>query len=317
MFYSPNSTDTIVAGSRAPLRIDLAHMSARRTATRMGSALARIAMPEPEHVLAALALGGDGRGGKATAPQCWSRRCALRDDREERGEVMNDGVRRKLLLAGGAVGALLMLRDHRVALAKDDEAEEEVSPAEDLMREHGVLKRALLVYGEASARLRKGAELPADVVPGTAALLREFIEQYHERLEEEHLFPRFRSAGIQVELVEVLQRQHQAGHAVTDRILEMSRGPMPGEEKARLALAAELDAYVRMYAPHEAREDTVLFPAFRKIVSEKEYAELGEKFETREDELFGEGGFEKKVAAVAALEQKLGIYDLAQFTPRS
>jgi len=27
---------------------------------------------------------------------------------------------------------------------------EEVSPAEDLMREHGVLKRVLLVYGEAS-----------------------------------------------------------------------------------------------------------------------------------------------------------------------
>jgi hypothetical protein len=31
--------------------------------------------------------------------------------------------------------------------------EEEVSPAEDLMREHGVLKRLLLVYGEAIRRI--------------------------------------------------------------------------------------------------------------------------------------------------------------------
>ncbi|AHF17361.1 hypothetical protein NIASO_06125 [Niabella soli DSM 19437] len=30
-----------------------------------------------------------------------------------------------------------------------------------------------------------------------------------------------------------------------------------------------------MYRPHEAREDTVLFPAFRKIVSRHEYDSLG------------------------------------------
>src|SRR5438552_1534910 len=43
---------------------------------------------------------------------------------------------------------------------------------------------------------------------------------------------------------------------------------------------------------------------------------LGEDFEKKEDELFGEDGFEKVVGQVAGIEQQLGIYDLAQFTPK-
>lgn len=65
----------------------------------------------------------------------------------------------------------------------------------------------------------------------------------------------------------------------------------------------------------EARDDTVLFPEFRKIVSKHEYDAPGEEFEKKENELFHGEGFEKNVDAVAKLEKQLGIYDLAQFTP--
>ena len=74
--------------------------------------------------------------------------------------------------------------------------------------------------------------------------------------------------------------------------------------------------FIRMYNPHEAREDTVLFPAFRGIVSAHEFDSLGEDFERKEDEPFGDDGFEKMVDKVAQTEKKLGIYDLAQFTPK-
>jgi hemerythrin-like domain-containing protein len=39
-------------------------------------------------------------------------------------------------------------------------------------------------------------------------------------------------------------------------------------------LVQALAAFNAMYRPHEAREDTVLFPAFRKIVSKNEYDSL-------------------------------------------
>ena len=60
----------------------------------------------------------------------------------------------------------------------------------------------------------------------------------------------------------------------------------------------------------------MLFPALHAIVPPKEMAELGERFEDKEHELFGARGFEGVVDQVAAMEKTLGIEDLAQFTPR-
>jgi hypothetical protein len=81
-------------------------------------------------------------------------------------------------------------------------------------------------------------------------------------------------------------------------------------------LFGEMSCRTFQYNPHEAREDTVLFPAFRGIVSAHEFDSLGEDFEKKEDELFGDDGFEKMVDKVAQIEKNLGIYELAQFTPK-
>jgi len=200
---------------------------------------------------------------------------------------------------------------------KTDKAEEEVSPAEDLMREHGVLKRVLLVYGESLRRLDAREELPPETLADSARIIRSFIEDYHEKLEEDFLFPRFRQANTLVDLVEVLLAQHRAGRRLTDATLHLSTLQAIRNPSERKLLADSLKSFIRMYSPHEAREDTVLFPAFRKIVSGNEYDALGEQFEDKEHELFGADGFEKMVDRVAGVEKKLGIYDLAQFTPKA
>ncbi len=70
-----------------------------------------------------------------------------------------------------------------------------------------------------------------------------------------------------------------------------------------------------MYRPHAAREDTELFPLLREIVSPHEYGAMAEDFERKEHQKFGGDGFEMMVRRVAALEQSIGINDLAQFTP--
>jgi hemerythrin-like domain-containing protein len=194
--------------------------------------------------------------------------------------------------------------------------EEHVSPAEDLMREHGVLKRVLLVYGEAIRRLSAKEDLPAESIADSATIIRSFIEDYHERLEEVFLFPRLRKANVEVPLVDTLIEQHAAGRKLTDQTLHLATNQSLKNDDDRRALARSLELFIRMYSPHEAREDTVLFPAFRKIVSLNEYDALGEDFERKEHELFGEDGFEKMVDKVAGIEKKLGIYDLAQFTPK-
>jgi len=80
-------------------------------------------------------------------------------------------------------------------------------------------------------------------------------------------------------------------------------------------LRESLAAFNRMYRPHEAREDTVLFPALHSVVSKHEYDAMGEEFERIERKTFGGDGFDMAVDQVTELEKQFGIYDIAQFTP--
>jgi hemerythrin-like domain-containing protein len=190
-----------------------------------------------------------------------------------------------------------------------EEEEEDVSTNEDLMREHGVLNRILLVYDEAIRRIVANQKFDPAVIQKSAGLIQKFIENYHEKLEENHLFPRFEKAGKLVDLVKTLRAQHAAGRTVTDRILAAAA---KGDTQA---MRGDLAAFVRMYRPHEAREDTVLFPALHSIVSRHEYDALGEQFERIERQTFGGDGFDMAVDQVSEIEKQFGIYELAQFTP--
>ena len=178
------------------------------------------------------------------------------------------------------------------------------------MREHGVLRRILLIYAEAVRRNEGRREIPYQAVYEGAEIVRSFVEDYHEKLEEDLLFPRFRAAQKCVELVKVLLQQHRAGRRLTDRIMQCA-----ADRTAPTLLIDTLRQFTTMYRPHAAREDTVLFPAFNTLVSSRERYTLGEQFEDKENEQFGRGGFGKTVARVAAIEKSIGLYELSQFTP--
>jgi len=75
--------------------------------------------------------------------------------------------------------------------------------------------------------------------------------------------------------------------------------------------------FIRMYRPHKAREDTVLFPAIHSLFSPEEFDKLGDQFEDRERALLGENGFARIVSEVAELERKLNLYELSRFTPKN
>lgn len=192
----------------------------------------------------------------------------------------------------------------------DDESEAEVTPGEDLMQEHGVLERVLLVYDAARTRLEQNGALDLALVTSAAGVIRRFVEDYHEKNEEQFIFPRLESARREVELVATLRRQHQRGREVTDEILRIASAGTNAP-----ALVPLFRAFERMYRPHAAREDTVVFPAFRELIGRDAYRELGEKFEDDEHARLGEHGFENAVAEVARLETALGIDDIAKFTP--
>lgn len=179
-----------------------------------------------------------------------------------------DNKRREFLKKGVILGALTSIAGLSLITSCKNETDEDVSPAEDLMREHGVLNRIMLVSDACKVYLVNGEQFSLDALNNSAQIIRSFIEDYHEKLEEDFLFPRFEKANQLTDLVQVLRTQHQVGRKLTDQ-----------------------------------------------IISKNEYFALGEDFEDKEHELFGEDGFDSIVEKVAGIEEQLGILCLSDFTP--
>lgn len=219
-------------------------------------------------------------------------------------------TRREIITITGSAVVLGATR----ALAADapKKEEDDVSPTEDLMREHGLVLRVVGVYQEAIRRHEAKQALPLKELADTARIVRQFVEDYHEKLEEDHVFPVLEKTNAT--LVKILRAQHAAGRKLTDAIVTLATAATATADQPGQIVTA-MKAFIHEYLPHMAHEDTVLFPQLVKSMSEKEYDALGDQFEKREHELFGKDGFEGMVAKIAVIEKTLGIDDLAKFTP--
>jgi hemerythrin-like domain-containing protein len=240
---------------------------------------------------------------------------------------MNDpATRRALLRASVAAAVTLAAPSIRAADAKksapmpekekETGSEPEVTATEDLMREHGILRRVLLVYRETAPRLRRdAAALDAAALRDAALLFRAFGEEYHEKLlEEQRIFPVVKKRGGEAaRYADILIAQHKRGRQITDYILSSAKSgkisPSVGAE-----LAEVLEALDRMYEQHAAREDTIVFPAWKTAFTNKQLDEQGDAFEEIEKKMFGHDGFEDAEKKISKIEQTLGLADLSQFT---
>jgi hemerythrin-like domain-containing protein len=240
-----------------------------------------------------------------------------------------DANRRQLLTTISLAGAGVLLSACRTqpagtgsATNKEDgpapgeAAPVEVTAAEDLMREHGILRRALLVYQESALRLRQdAASVPPDALEKTANLFRVFGEDYHERkLEEVFIFPIVKkSPGAAASYVDVLLVQHARGREITDYVLSITKADQIAANSIE-PLAKALESFVKMYEHHAAIEDTVIFPAWKSATGEAELDELAARFEEIENEQFGGDGFDAALRRIDEIESSLGLTNLEMFT---
>lgn len=229
-------------------------------------------------------------------------------------------VERRGIIAAG-IAALLVegstAAESKTEVRKKGEADSrETGAVEDLMREHGVLRRCFLAYRECAGRLRINPEsVDASALNDTARLFRNFGEDYHEKkLEEVHIFPKIRRLVTGADAaVDTLIAQHQRGREVTNYILAVTGGAKISASDAE-PLARAFDAFEVMYANHTAREDTLVFPAWKKSLSPAEFAGIGDLFEGIERAEFGTDGFDEALKRIADIEDRLGLTSLAQFT---
>ena len=193
--------------------------------------------------------------------------------------------------------------------------DENVSATEDLMREHGVLRRVLIVYREVAGLLRAGIGIDAGALVDAADLFRAFGEDYHERkLEEQRVFPAVKKVGgPAAALIDMLIVQHNRGREINLFLIERARAGRVASADVE-PVARALESFSRMYEKHAAIEDTVIFQAWKKSLSQHELNEASEEFEQIERDQFKGDRFDLGVSRITAIEQRLGLADLGRCT---
>jgi hemerythrin-like domain-containing protein len=222
---------------------------------------------------------------------------------------------RRTLLHLGTAGGLVLAASAQARDTKKAGAEETAFPPEQLMRGHAILARVLLIYEGGVRRMGQGEDIDPAVFSQAAEIAKAFIHDHQEKMEEELVFTRFKTAGRMVELVGVLANQHEAGRKLTERIA--AAAPQVRNREPREAMGRDVQAQIAMYRPHMAREATDLFPALRHLVTADEYAAMADEMDKRERQAFGADGFEKIAKKMADVEKVIGIEDIGVFTPKS
>jgi hemerythrin-like domain-containing protein len=225
-----------------------------------------------------------------------------------------DPSRRAAFAVLGVAGAGLALSGCAKPEKPAKQEAPDVSATEDLMREHGILRRLLVVYRETAAVIRTAPKSLDLAALGQAAdLFRTFGEAYHEKsLEEAHVFPMVKKAGGRAAgLVDVLTAQHDRGRQINDFLAGRVKTGSLGDAGP---VAEALESFARMYEMHAALEDTVVFQAWRASLGKKELDEWSDRFEDIERQTFKGDGFDLALEQVATIEQRLGLSDLARYT---
>lgn len=204
--------------------------------------------------------------------------------------------------------AILLPISHDLAVHAEE------SPVEDLASEHGIVERILSIYEEIKNLLLQKQKVESKLLFQSVDIVRKFVEDYHEKTEENFIFPLFENKDLHVALIRELRKQHTAGRVLTDKLLQLGQLDYWNKKQKR-SIIKMLDQFITMYRFHISREDTNLFPEFRKLVSKEEYERLGKLFDTAEDNLFGKDGYQVFLRQIEQIERKLGIFNITKFTP--
>jgi len=162
------------------------------------------------------------------------------------------------------------------------------------------------------SRIAGQKDFPPAAVTNSAKIIRSFIEQYHEKLEEDYLFPRFRKHKLLVDLVDVLQAQHQAGRRVTEQILTLSQSGLKSMGANRSSQLRSANSFGCTHRTRRAKTQYCFRRCTRSFLATNT-TRWGRSSKKKEHQMFGKEGFEGWCRAWRRSRSQLGIYELAQF----
>jgi hemerythrin-like domain-containing protein len=181
-----------------------------------------------------------------------------------------------------------------------------LEPIEELMDEHRVIERVLGIIEIAADLLDDDESVDPELFVDIVDFLSTFADKCHHSKEEKHLFAKMQECGVSGEVgpIAVMLREHQDGRAHVKKMAELSRKELTDANKGAMAKAAR--SYVELLSQHIMKEDNVLYPMARQILSGDDMKELEKAFAEVEEKIMGPGVHEKFHHKIEEWEKKYG-----------
>jgi len=166
---------------------------------------------------------------------------------------------------------------------------------DDLQHEHRVIELVLTGLEWLARRAQSEQRLNRERAERALEVLRNFADRCHHGKEERHLFRMMEARGMSRESgpLGVMLHEHTLGREHIRAMVEALPRAAEGEAAALAAFADRARAYAELLRQHIRKEDSVLYPMAKRLLSEDDAQRLLTDFEAVERDEMGEGAHDK------------------------
>jgi hemerythrin-like domain-containing protein len=159
---------------------------------------------------------------------------------------------------------------------------------DSLEQEHRTIEKILRVIGVLADELAEDRNIDSDILSDLCQFLRIYGHQCHHGKEESYLFPMLESHGVPEEgcPLGALRHEHERSRALTQELAQASVEYAANPNAGRSALSKVFSNLMQFYPAHIWKEEYLLFPLARKVLSAEDDERLLKEFASVESDIF-------------------------------
>lgn len=148
---------------------------------------------------------------------------------------------------------------------------------ETLEREHRVIEQVASACGICADILRRGAQVPRDVLESMVDFFRQYGDRYH-RQAEEALLSLLRERGVPTGAcpIVVINYDNQKRETLVDQLSSAVSAYIKSGRVVEETLVNTLEALAQFFPDHIWKEDYLLLPLAEKVLSEEDKRSLAD-----------------------------------------
>ncbi len=168
-----------------------------------------------------------------------------------------------------------------------------MGPLEELREEHGAIMKVFSILRGLAPKLEEHNLDSICHFRRILEFLTVFVDHCHHAKEEAFLFPAMQKTRTKnSHLIEELISEHEKGRTMIGALDALLGRMKRDEERGAGVLVNTINEYIQLFRTHIRKENGILFPEARVILSNRDQQDMAREFEKFEEERIGKGRHE-------------------------